>query len=74
MVERSSSIVDWNDSTERTVRAASGCLPIKSNSPAMGLKRVAKWFENPTPEVNRAVRAYNYERYSRVDMRRGAYR
>jgi len=37
------------------VRAASGCFPIRSYSPAIGLNRVEKWVAKPLPEVNRAA-------------------
>jgi hypothetical protein len=71
MVERRSSIVDWNPSTERTVRAASGCLPIRSYSPAIGLKRVVKWLAKPTPEVKRAVCHYQREIVSLSERKGG---
>lgn len=54
MVARSSSIVVWNPSTERTVRLASGCFPMRSNSPAIGWNRVEKRVAKPVAEVNNA--------------------
>lgn len=54
MVPRSSSAVVWYASTALTVAAASGCLPIRSYSPEIGLNNVAKCCANPAPEVKRS--------------------
>jgi len=40
----------------RMVCAASGCLPMRSYSPARGWKRVEKRVANPAPDVKRAVK------------------
>jgi hypothetical protein len=50
-----SSIVASNLETFRIVWEESGCFPIRSYSPALGRKRLAKCVAKPAPDVKRAI-------------------
>lgn len=55
MRERSSSIIAWYFVMHFMVRSESGFFPIRSNSPAIGWKMVAKCVAKPAPAVNSAT-------------------
>lgn len=55
MRERNSSIIAWYFGMHFMVRSESGFFPIRSNSPAIGWKMVAKCVAKPAPAANSAT-------------------